>query len=586
MTTRSVSYNLAGHVRHQGLPVAGIQVCLVEPPLADDSFGARSTAVRKQKTGNRGEFNFAVHPGQYRLDVEPDSNTRFLRQSVTVTVGATNTSCSVGLTTGVILSGQVVTESGAMLSNGEVVALGIEPTSYRSSALVTEDARYTIVLRRGRYHIAYRSTLNDGDENEQRSVDRSYSLMSGAVAVVDVDGDQSFDLILPEFATLTGEVTDIFGNPVPFATVTATPAQSHIRLLAEELELNITCLTDDAGRFKIEVQSGLYHLSIQPEPMSLLFGVEVSNLLIAGDLSQKFQLPEGFRLRGQALYAEQPLSQCLVRIQGLESKFELLAKTDPRGEFSVGIPSGSYKVVITAHPKDSTSVTINDAEYNALAPWTRLISVGGDAHVEAHLQQGTALYGRILDENGEVKSGVRVAVFADSMHGPSREGADRSLSSGITDGEGKYCIFLSPGTYWLAVHTDLANAARVDIEAEPVKLDITWHGWCQLRLEVTGQDGRPIPRCRVSYAPYGSDESDEEYLLPGQDLTRLSRGYLLTGDDGACQVTIPAGVYTIRLTPPPHSSYEAKIIRQFSVNTDSLRAVRLPLKEALLEDQV
>jgi hypothetical protein len=67
---------------------------------------------------------------------------------------------------------------------------------------------------------------------------------------------------------------------------------------------------------------------------------------------------------------------------------------------------------VQAHPKDSPPVTIDGAEYSALAPWTRNIVVGGDTHVAVRLALGTAFRGRICDDSGQARSSVKVSVYA------------------------------------------------------------------------------------------------------------------------------------------------------------------------------
>ncbi|MFX7667112.1 hypothetical protein ABTJ82_19780, partial [Acinetobacter baumannii] len=60
--------------------------------------------------------------------------------------------------------------------------------------------------------------------------------------------------------------------------------------------------------------------------------------------------------------------------------------------------------------------------------------------------------------------------------------------------------------------------------------------------------------------------------------TNLPHGYLLTSEDGTCNATLLAGVYTLHFTPPLEGSYESKTIRQISLSNDVTKAVKLGLK--------
>jgi len=410
------------------------------------------------------------------------------------------------------------------------------------------------------------------------------------VQVVNFSNDDELDVVLPDLVPLDGEVQDIFGQPVTGAHVSVTPSRSSMdfkdKTLAQELDLTGHCLTDSLGRFRTLVSPGHYDVTIEPDDGALLFSTKETDITVGESVFQKFTVSEGHRLRGQVLYEEGPLSQALVRIRAADRKTEFLARSDNNGQFSAAVPGGNYKLVVTAHPKDAPTVIINDQEHNGLAPWTKMIVVGGDTHVAVNLQHGTALQGRVSDEQGQARPGVRVSVYSDSEKQLDADKSTRALASGITDGDGRYCIFLSPGSYWLVVHKDFVNARMVEISDEPLNVDITWHGWCNVRFEVQGEDGCAVPRCRVSYAPYGNDDTE----LPDDDVggheqerqqfnqSGMPKGYYITPDDGICRLTLPSGVYIFRFTPPLDGSYDAKMIRQLSISADMTKKITLSLK--------
>jgi hypothetical protein len=133
----------------------------------------------------------------------------------------------------------------------------------------------------------------------------------------------------------------------------------------------------------------------------------------------------------------------------------------------------------------------------------------------------------------------------------------------------------------LVVHSDFSNAKLVEIVSEPVTEDIVWHGWSQIKFEIMGEDNQLIPRCQVFYQPYGSDlDLDWEESLSSKGTLALPHGYVLTGEQGSCLLTLPSGVYTFRFTPPDAGSFQEKTIRQLSVSADLSRRVTLELKNS------
>ncbi len=590
MIANTLTYNLSGVVRNQGLPVAGARV-VVYSTMQNISVYSPDSNVLEQTTGPRGEFTIPVQPGKYKLEVHPHNTTRYLRASISDLQVYANISTNINLTTGTIVSGIVRTMDGARVYNGEIVASGIEPTSYIEKAQVDREGRYSLTLARGRYHLAFRALqhesddavaggrragdvfkLNDAHDGEEQSP----SFLVKSITVLDIGGDERIDLVMPELVTFTGDVIDILERPVAGAHVLVTPCDTVDDPVLAELGLNASAVADSAGRFTMKLQPGTFDISVRPGADELLSALEDRRVPILKDTHYNFKLIEGFRLRGLVRYGTQPLTQCLVRINGVDKEANLFAKTDARGHFSIGLPAGTYKLFISAHPKDAPTVTIDGSEYAGLAPWTRIVKVVGDTHVAAAVEQGTAVHGTIKDDLGNPRPGVSISAFPDSNEVDDVIKPDRVLCNAVSDGDGRYCFFLSQGKYKIVVHTDYKNAKPVEVKSEPIELDVNWHGWCQVKFEVTGEDGKPIPRCRVGYAPYGA----ELKALPSE--MTLPHGYLLTSENGTCNATILAGIYTLHFTPPLEGSYESKSIRQISLNNDVTKAIKLGLKSKVL----
>lgn len=586
LTEKQTKHSLLGHVKHQGLPVAGVEVRVLSPfAIGTQGPGRLDPAIAQSVTGSKGEFSFSLPSGSYIVEVIPNPTTRFLKERVTDVELFSNTTCNIGLTTGTLLTGTVNTFSGEHVIEGEVLAIGIEPIPYEATSRLSEDGAFALVLPKGKFHIASRHVTKEegdatpGQEEAPANGNEAFPFVSTQILVVNLSIDGTLDIVLPELVRFQGEVKDVFGQPVSNATVKFTPGVPAEQMLVRELNLCAECKSDAQGNFEIWLEAGNYDLDIVPAPTATHFGMREANVKVESDTVRSFVLQEGHKLKGEVMFEDEPLSSCLVRVQDVSSAKEFIAKTDNQGHFALGVPGGNYKMVVVAHPKSAPSVTIDGAQHAGIAPWSKMIVVGGDTQVNVGLLAGTALKGRIKDDSGQARAGLQVSVFADTKEKFNSQTAELhlALAHAVTDADGRYSIFLSPGEYLIVVHKDFENATPIVVDVEPVTLDITWHGWCQLKFEILGEDGAKISRCQMEYYPYG--EKAEEDALEQDSATNLPRGYVLTDDDGRCQVTIPQGVYTFKFNPPNSGSYDPKDIRQLSISADISRKVVLSLKK-------
>ncbi len=582
MAEKQVTHTLQGHVKHQGLPLAGVKVRVTAPSFALHC-SQKDEPIQEVVTGSKGEFSFTLPSGNYTVDVIPSGRTRFLKERLSDIELGSNTTCNVSLTLGTLLTGSVIAASGERLHNAEVMAIGIEPTPYAATSGIDDQGTYALVLPKGKYHVAsrYRSAPDDADEDSAVIANgySGYPYVNTQVHVVNVVVDGALDIFLPELCRYHGQIEDVFGHPVVNANVKLVPVLTNQdQIVVKEFDIYAECLSDANGCFEMLLEKGVYELEIVPAPLATHFGLKESNIKVAQDTERKFILEEGHKLKGEVLFNDTPLSSCLVRAQEATGSKEFIAKTDKFGQFSLGVPGGNYKLIVVAHPRNAPTVTIDGADHTGIAPWSKIVMVGGDTHVSVDLRSGTALRGRVRDDSGQARAGMQISVFADGIEGLGPESADPvlALAHSVTDADGRYSIFLSPGSYSIVVHKDFDNATPIEVGCDPVNQDIIWHGWCQIMFELVGEDGNPVPRCQMEYHPYGERAEDEG---PDDDASsNLPRGYVLTDEDGCCQVTIPQGVYTFRFNPPTSGSYESKDIRQLSISADISRKVVLNLK--------
>ncbi|HEY9713035.1 MAG TPA: carboxypeptidase-like regulatory domain-containing protein, partial [Chroococcales cyanobacterium] len=497
------------------------------------------------------------------------------------------TSCNVSLRLGSMISVELRTASGADPGPGEIIALGIEPAAYSSSTYSSQSGQYALSLPRGRFHLGFSGGMRDtamsatgNNSSNLNSGCRTFIMTS--VKVLDVLSDGAQTLKIPDLVKLKGTVTDVFGQAVPAARVTILPSAKSNNQLLKELGIKTSLITDQQGNFEVDAEPGLYDINICPDPGSRLCELNEQAFAIKTSSDRKFQLAEGHRLRGQVYANDQPLPDSVVHVIGIERKINAYTKTDEQGRFSIGVPAGNYKLVVLSRASDRLRSIANNSGRHNLAPWTRDIVVGGDTHVAVKLQNGSLLQGVLLDSADKPRANVPLHICSDSGSHLQRLDIEWAIASTITDARGNFSFVLVPGSYWLCPYNDTANAERIDFESNSAKLEINWFEWCQLQFEVLGENGQKIPRCHISFAPYGTGEievsnghDDANFAL--STLDRPGVGEVVTDDDGIGTILVPSGVYAIKFKPPPDGSFDSKTIRQLSVIGDLSKTIRLPL---------
>ncbi len=582
MTDTGKRHHLSGRVKHHGVPVVGATIKIY--PSYRSLYGDQ--AIYQGSTGKEGEFDFVVDPGVYKLEVNPTRNGRFLIKTIADIEVKGNTKFSVTLATGNLVSGSVKLSTGEALKNCEVLALGIEPSSYRSTATVDDFGKFSLILPNGKFQLAvkFASTVEKPRPQFIRTFNSkplrddhypvSIPFVSSKLEVVTVDNDQPLDIYLPKLVELSAIVENAFGQPVSQATVKITPNRTEEDVETKEFNLSTALTTDDDGRFRVLLQPSSYTLEIQPSSSSSHFGILEKDLVVVSDLESKFTLEPGHKVDGRVVFEREPVADCLIRLMDREGTRDIITRSDRAGLFSVSLPRGTYKMVVAAPPTNDDASSGEDKKAR-LAPWSRMIVVGGDTTVDVRLEPGSQLTGKVRDDKNQPRAGILLSIFMDTGDKPliSPVELDTAMSRTTTDSAGHYSILLSPGSYWVLVHKDFENLRRVTIDREPQELDITWQGWCQVHFEVTSESGEKIPRCQVKYKFYGDDNND-----PREKQGKIA-GHVTTSEDGTCQITLPKGVYTFDFVPPLDGSYESRQIRQLSINADLTRKIWLSAKD-------
>jgi hypothetical protein len=557
MTTREVSYNLAGIVRNQGLPVAGTTIMLY------DYWSTGSGLVRhfltEVTTGAKGEYSFDVRKGIYSVEVVPNRETRFARLSFDAVKVTNNTTLNVSLKHGSTYSGRVRTESGDSLAKCELLFFGIEPEVVRAKEPVGAGGAFSVAVPKGRYYVACKQIV-EGETGGQ------IGFLYANMHVVDLYGDLKEDFVVPDLVPFKGVVTNNDGHPILGVRAMITSSGASENPYDEEAQLKAVAFTNKKGEFQCDVAPGTYDVKLEPGPDSHLSERFVSAIFVDHARTRTYSLTPGYRLFGRVTFDDDPVESALVTVFG--GKIDSSAMTDRNGLYSFALSGGTYELSVVAQPDSLAAMP-----FRLLSPVSMTVKLAEDTCRDVSLQHGVSLSGKVVDKTGQGRPGVQLALYLAKPDGVEMRDTDRPITFGITGDDGSFEFRVSAGKYWLTMNNQRSEARLIEAFEEDVESDLTWGAGCIVRFEVASEADDPIGNCRViceTYGSAGAPESAEDGM------------WSVTGEDGTCMLVVPAGIYSFRIEPPEHGSYQPKQIRQLSVSNDTKRRVKLALKEAVV----
>ncbi len=445
--------------------------------------------VAWQKTGTKGEFSLAVKAGTYRLEAKSSGN-RFLNQSIANLVVTSNTTCNISLSTGYLLTGQVFTNNGTEISEGTVVAQEVGSSSYFSIASI-ESGKFSLVLPRGEYYLAYRPLHLEDLTQTQTSSQKDLTdfitpaYLASELAVVEVMQDRDVEITLPAMVTFRGKIFDHRNATVSGVIVTAQPSERLGSTLFTELGLAAKCQSDSEGNFQLFLQPGAYDFKLNPDQSSSLFSLNEGSVSVYDNCDRKFHLREGCSIDGQILHQGEIIPDCSIAVFDSGDQFNFNLKTDRQGQFKTTLPKGRYKILVSAHEQINQSFEENYKPI--LAPAISEIDIAGKTEITLELEEGRAIFGKVVDESRRPRVGVSVSAY---LYKPNVEIQEKSarkpgvvLNSGITDSDGYYYLHLAPGNYLMVANNDFSNAKFVELSFDALELEFTLAGWRQLFLK-------------------------------------------------------------------------------------------------------
>jgi hypothetical protein len=565
--TRELSFNLSGSVTNMGLAILGTTIRLYDYEYKCGALVKRF--LIEQVTSTKGTFNFDVRKGVYCIEIVPGENTRFARQSLENIKVTSNTTFSIVLKAGSILSGLVRDHQGKAVGNAEILVFGIEPHVLRVAQEVESDGTYSISLPGGRYYLcAYYKNRADGAQKKRLPPDKPF--LCPVTEVVDLQRDLKRDFVLPELIKFQGVATNTAGHPVSGVKATVHATEKPDTVFANQLPLSVSCVTGKDGKFEAYLKTGSYNVKLEPPADSHLAERQFGSVLVDQDRTKAYSLDAGQQLSGRVTHRRTPVAGAKVTILGIKS--ESSQWTDEDGYFVFSLGTGAYELIVTAQADP-----LGQENRPELAPWTTNVILDKSTEVNVELDEGILVSGRVLDPVRQPREGVLLSVY------PSR-GATNDMALvnklplcvGITGNDGAYEFRLRPDTYRLVLNNQPSTAHTIVVGSGSRDKDLTVEDVCVVKFEVVSEEEVPIPNCLVSYEMYrAGDENDE--LVP--ELLEPS----MTGEDGKIIVTVPSGIYSVHFQPPGESEFALRHIRQLSVIKDMTRRIRLSRKTAETE---
>ncbi len=555
LTSSEVTYRLAGSIRHMGLPISGVVVKLLNVPAGKSAYDG--DLVEEFKTGASGDFKFSVKAGNYGLIVVPDSNTCYVPRIFEGVSVSANTMLNIALVTGVILKGKVTLPASVESSEVQVIALGIDPTEGRQSALLDRSGRYNMVLPKGRYYV-----VACGTSAESRAALKSSGLITTKVETVELTRDADLPIDLTTLSRFKGRLQDGEGNPVATGTVTVKPTANQANHLIHQFSVETKCRSSQNGDFELSIDPAEYDISIEPPEFAPLAETNEEAVYLAAGSTKTFVLNKGYRLTGQVEFENRPVANCRVEIASSERRSTSVVATDNLGYFRLSVSAGIYEISILPQEKGDGKLP---------APQSKTVIIEADQEISFQLKEGVVVKGFIRDKQGEARPDVKISMTPEN-------GGGRQPVATTTAADGSYFLVAEPGRYLVRLNNDRDKVEPIQVPVSGLDADFVCQGACVVRIKVVGEDEEAVAGCHIAWGPYGHHEG--QLGLFAIEESSLNKGAAITDHSGICQMTLAEGVYTFRFLPPSESSCDERTIRQLSISGDMKRKVKLTFKSS------
>ena len=321
--------------------------------------------------------------------------------------------------------------------------------------------------------------------------------------------------------TLSGRVTDAAGNAVSGATVNLEDPG----WVGQE--------TDANGNYRLSVSPGTYRLlRVRPQHGPLI-AQKIEGLRLSTNTTRNFVLETGVTLSGQVTSNGQPVPHAWLWVVNDEGQEVSFNAANASGHYSLGVPTGTYKVNV--YSEDFLDTTVEG------------VAVTQDTVLNITLESGVPLEGKVVDDAGQPVPDAQVCV-----HLPTEEWWEGSCYE--TEAGGHFQLQVRPAEYVVTVRPvfPLRQTRR--------RLEISGAGVADLMLAVSRQPMPFVPDDppKAALISISAPTADGEVTLTGvagsvAPDSAIVAITLETGHFTTAQATA-SGSFTAPLFAPPGTS--------------------------------
>ena len=214
--------------------------------------------------------------------------------------------------------------------------------------------------------------------------------------------------------TLSGRVTDAAGNAVSGASVNLEDPGW------------VGQGTDANGDYRLSVSPGTYRLlRVRPQHGPLI-AQKIEGLRLSTNTTRNFVLETGVTLSGQVTSNGQPVPHAWLWVVNDEGQEVSFNAANASGHYSLGVPTGTYKVNV--YSEDFLDTTVEG------------VAVTQDTVLNITLEAGVLLEGKVVDDEGQPVPDAQVCARL-----PTERPWERTCSQ--TDPTGGFQLRVAPAVY-------------------------------------------------------------------------------------------------------------------------------------------
>lgn len=500
-----------------GSPLSDVQVRVLPSPTG--GF-ATSGMDRTSTTDANGEYSIdGLEAGEESLNF---SHPKHANVRKSVTLKGRETRLDVQLTSGGRVTGSVVTEAGAPVSDAQVRASS--SGNYESAQTDANGAFEFESVSPGRYRFDAEKT----------------GYAQGTLEDVDVSSGAPVRIVLKTGGTIYGRITGLTPQEMALANVSADAGTSYQE-----------GTVDSSGNYRIEgVSAGT--VRIRASAGSGMAGTSrraaTQTVDLAAGGSQQVDIPfrDDVVIGGRVTRNGVPLPGAIVNFfpRGNSSRASGSSSADNDGQYSIsGLEEGEY------------SVMVNDSQ--RMSPYTTTYQVRGSSTYDIDFKT-SSLRGRVLDvSTNEPLGNVTV-----QLRSVSQTEGPRMTRAGMTDATGAFILdSVPPGNYTVTATKDgFGNDAKELYVGESAPADLEFHlasnSGVTLNV-VDARDGQPIT-ARASV-----------YDMQGRVVDETRMMFMGGGEAGSLKLSVSPGNYTATVSASGYAP------RNFSIQSPSIQSVAL-----------